>query len=1131
MQKSIFARVATEAVIGGFRMAGRVLLLGLAMFSMDGAAQSAPQAGTALMPRTLLFSHVSDLEVDGSAPITAITQDQQGYIWYGTQEGLKRFDGIEIETFENRYDDPASLASDWVWAVTVARDGTLWVGTDGGGLDRFDRDSDTFVHYRHDPNNPATLSSDRIRVVYEDRAGTLWVGTEDGGLNSLDPASGAITRYRHDPDVIESLPADTVLAIREDRSGSLWIGTNGGGLSRLDRSSGRFIHFQHEPMARGSLSDNQVRAIYEDRVGRLWVGTYEGGLNLFNSESGTFRHFRHSPQDPSSLGNDRVRAIFEDRDGTLWVGTDGGLYEWRPTEQGFAPYLHDASDRSTLSDTRITSIFQDRGGVLWVGTYNGLNTWNYVSDAFTYFDVNGTGVRLSSNIVTSVEESETGELWVGTYGGGLNRIDLASSSVRYYTSTDGDGPESRLPNDRVMALYVDRSRQLWIGTRAGGLSRLDPQTNEYRHYAHDPNDASTLSSNNVTSILGDANGRLWIGTYGGGLNLLNTRSGKFTTYRHRSDDDSTIGSDRVLALYRDRDGQLWVGTEQGGLNAFDEASGTFFRINANAGVPGSLSSNTAWAIHEGRDGSLWVGTNGGGLNRWTPTDRATGQVRFSKYRKSNGLRSDTIQAILEDNAGFIWLSTNRGLVRMDPDGESVRHFSRSSGLKGSEFNNAARKRGRSGRLYFGGTSGLLGFDPSEIITNRHQPEVVVEAFDRDGPIGKRYSIRIDDPSQFELDYRDDLITFEFAGLDYAAPGKNRYRFRLEGFDDEWSETSEFRRATYTNLPAGDYTFRVQAANNDGVWNEQGVSVALKVTPPPWLTPWAYAAYALLAAGLLGAFLRAQQQKLERETTQRLELEAEVEARTEELAQRNIQLVSLNEKIKESSWTDSLTGLKNRRFLDEIVEQDVAQALRRSREMRDAPSQHETLDIAPALAFMMIDLDGFKAINDEHGHHAGDRALIQVRDVLVRCCRKSDTVIRWGGDEFLVICRNTSNRAAEKLAERIRGELAEHVFQVAEGITARLSGSIGFAVYPFSPLRPDLATWEQVSAMADQCAYIAKENGRNAWVGIYGNRETSKSDIARITSDLEGALAAGVVGLRTSVYQPLVFGGQRKAETT
>ena len=307
---------------------------------------------------------------------------------------------------------------------------------------------------------------------------------------------------------------------------------------------------------------------------------------------------------------------------------------------------------------------------------------------------------------------------------------------------------------------------------------------------------------------------------------------------------------------------------------------------------------------------------------------------------------------------------------------------------------------------------------------------------------------------------------------------------------------------------------------------------LLVTPPPWLTPWAYAAYCILAAACVMAFLRAQRMKLERATAQRLQLEAEVKARTEELAQRNIQLVTLNEQIKESSWTDSLTGLKNRRFLDEFVEQEVALALRRTREMPDKDGGQELLDIAPALAFMMIDLDGFKAINDEHGHHAGDEALIQVRDVLLRCCRKSDTVIRWGGDEFLVICRNTSNRAAEKLA----GAPAQRIKSVssagsANGVVARMSASIGFAVYPFSPVRPDLASWEQVSAMADQCAYIAKENGRNAWVGIYGNGQTSESDVVRITKDLEGALAAGVVGLRTSIYDPLVLANRRKAESS
>jgi diguanylate cyclase (GGDEF)-like protein len=304
---------------------------------------------------------------------------------------------------------------------------------------------------------------------------------------------------------------------------------------------------------------------------------------------------------------------------------------------------------------------------------------------------------------------------------------------------------------------------------------------------------------------------------------------------------------------------------------------------------------------------------------------------------------------------------------------------------------------------------------------------------------------------------------------------------------------------------------------------------LSVLPPPWLSPWAYAIYFFLAVTALYLFNRAQSLKLSRETRQRRQLEKQVAERTRDLAQRNKELESLNSKLKESSLRDSLTGLKNRRFLSEYIESEVAQARRKADEFSLDPDHIEGLDIAPALSFMMIDLDGFKSINDRFGHLAGDAALLQVRDVLLECCRKSDTVIRWGGDEFLIVSRNTSNRAAEKLAERIRVGLAEHQYQLGSGHSACLSGSIGFAVYPFSPLKPDLVHWEDVARIADQGAYLAKQNGRNAWVGIYGTRETGAEDVVRIETDLEGLLSQRKVGVRTSIYGKIALREDHKRE--
>ena len=1082
-------------------------------------AWSLTAGATGIKPRTALFDHIS-MEQGLSQPgVHSIVQDVQGYIWLGTQEGLNRYDGRDMRLYEHVHHREGTLSDNYIWDLYVATDGTLWVGTNAGGLNRYDQETDSFTHFRFAADDENSLGGDRVRVIYEDRRGNLWVGTDGGGLNLMTSDSGEFERYQHDAAEPLSLPSDAVLSILEDRNGNLWIGTRDG-MARMDRDAGTFETFRNIDHDPSSLSDNAVRTLFEDRDGRLWVGTYEGGLNLFDATSGSFQRFMHDPQNPRSLSNNRVRDIFQDYNGALWVGTDRGLNEWRPNSGGFARYTHNMADDASLSDNRITTLLQDRGGVLWVGTYNGANKWNYLSDAFTYFQAESTTLRLSNNIITSVDESRDGNIWIGTYGGGLNRVNEADGEVTVFNAENNG-----LLDNRVMAVHVSPEQKLWMGTRTGGLSLLDPNTGTLQHYRHDPNNENTISSNAVTTILAEPSGFVWVGTYGAGLNRLDTSTGNVTRFKHDAEDDSSISGDRVLAIYRDRQGTLWIGTETGGLNALDNGSDSFRHFRHDENDSGSLSRDSAWLITEGSDGSLWVGTNGGGLNRWRAEDRRDNIVRFQHYRRSDGLLSDAVQGMVEDSDGKLWISSNRGLIQLNPVTDQKRYFSRSNGLRSDEFTFAATHRTRSSRLLFGGSKGLLAFYPNHITINRHEPDIVLSAFGRNGPLTTRYSVEAGG-ERLELGHRDDLVNFSFSGLDYAAPERNRYRYKLEGFDEAWSEPVEYDRATYTNLPAGNYTFRVQASNNDGIWNEAGASVELMVVPPPWASVWAYASYALAILAVLLIIQRINGMKLARETRQREQLEQLVEARTRELADRNEELEYLNDQLKESSLTDSLTGLKNRRFLQEFIETEVEHARRQAGEQA---ANAESLDIAPALSFMMVDLDGFKEINDQYGHSAGDAALAQVRDILHSCSRKSDTIIRWGGDEFLIVSRYTSNRAAEKLAERIRVGLAEHHYQLGSGNVGQLTGSIGFAVYPFSPLNPDLVSWDQVANIADQCTYIAKENGRNAWVGIYGTRDTNAEDIERISSDLESLVGQRRVGIRTSIYGKLRLSETRQRE--
>jgi diguanylate cyclase (GGDEF)-like protein len=1076
--------------------------------------QDAVEAGAALPSRNIQFTRITPWDGLSQAAVNGIVQDPYGMIWLGTQEGLNRYDGYEMVVYEHRAGDKASLSHDWVWTVFVDDGGTLWVGTDGGGLNRYDRAADTFTAFRHDPDNEHSLSSDRVRVIHQDAQGTLWIGTDGGGLNRFDPESGEFTRFRHGTAAADSLPGDTVLAIHEDSKGKLWVGTDNG-LARLDHARESFVRYRHDPAQPGSLSSNQVRSIYEDRRGQIWVGTYQGGLNVLDRSTDTFRHFRHDPADPYSLSHDRVRDIYQDRQGTLWVATDHGLNEWRPEQNGFVHYEHDPTDPSSISDNRLTTLFQDRGDVLWVGTYNGVNKWNYVSDAFNYLEVvPGSASQLSGNVITAIAESPAGVVWVGTYGAGLNRIDMANGETTYFRHQPDQGDS--LSDDRVMTLYADADHTIWVGTRNGGLDHLDPATGVFSHYRHDPQRGGSLSSNSVTSIHRDDKGTLWVGTYGDGLNRLDEASGSFTTYRHDPADSTTLGSDRILEIYHDRAGTLWVGTEDGGLNRFNAANDSFIRLAHDEDDATSLGSDAAWNILESRDGSLWVATMGGGLNHWDAEDREANQTVFRKYRKDSGLRSDSVFGIIEDRDGFLWLSSNRGLARFNPLDSSVRVFDRFNGLRGDEFNLGAFLQTDSGELLFGGTDGIVSFHPDELLVNMHAPDIMLAAHSRIARLATAYSAEQREPETIKLGYEDDYIQFRFSALDFASSDKNQYRFKLEGFDEEWIDPGEVRLATYTSLPAGDYTFTVKASNNDGIWNDDGTSIRLHVEPPPWQTPWAYSLYSIFLGGTLVSYRKKQTKKVNEVTQQNEKLESEVQARTRELSERNEELKSLNEKLMAASVTDSLTGLKNRRYLDQFIDTEVARVDRRLQGSYTPEPDSNTVNISPSLFFMMIDLDGFKGINDTHGHLAGDKALVQVRDILQTSCRMSDTIIRWGGDEFMIIGNTASPRTAEQLAERIRANLAEHQFALGNGHVGRLSGSIGFAMYPFSPMEKSTLTWEQSAAVADHAAYTAKKNGRNAWVGVYGNRKSNWEELTRTNINLPGLARQGIVSLKSSL---------------
>ncbi len=1036
------------------------------------------------------FDRLSVDEGLAQQDVHAIIQDRHGFIWTGTQEGLNRFDGHEFETWRHDPNDPSSLGHNWILSLLEDRNGDLWVGTQGGGLNLWDSERSAFVRFRSDPSNPHSLSSDKVRVLFEDSVGNLWVGTDGGGLNRFDRETLRFQRFLHDPGEPTSLHNNRLLSILEDGAGQLWIGTLGGGLDRFDPDTGEFTSYLRTAENPRGIDGSRVRTIFEESPGVLWIGTYEDGLFRYEVESDSYRQFTSDPRKPNGLSSDRVRTIYRDAQGLLWVGTDGGLNLWQPDTQTFTRFVNDPADPNSLSADRVVAIFQDRGGVLWVGVQGGgLNKWNSRSGLFTtYSEEPDSPIGLSSNVVTSLIEETDGTVWVGTYGGGLNRRDPATGRYRHYRHDPAD--RYSLTDDRVMSLLVDSQGALWAGTYEGGLHRFDRASSRFERFAHRPGDPRSISGNGITVIYEGSDDFLWIGTLNG-LNRFDRRADRFVSYQHDPGNPTSLSANRVFAITEDRTGDLWVGTDGGGLNRFDRASGAFTRYRHDPRNEHSLSNDSVMTILEDTAGVLWIGTQSG-LNRWEPASRAQFQGVFDRYTEDDGLPNSSIWGILEDDSGNLWISTNNGISRLDPRRQAFKNFDASHGLQSNEFNSGAYFRGPSGRMLFGGNLGYNAFSPHEIRDNSYAPPIVLTSFlkantevDMDQATGE--------VQQISLSHEDLSVEFEFAALDFTAPERNLYAYQLVGFKKDWIELGNRRRATFTNLDPGEYTLKVRAANNDGVWSQPTDLAHLVVAPAPWRSWWAYTIYGIALAAMVVSYARGQAQKLRREAEYSRKLEEEVRARTSELAERNRELHLAKKKFEEASFTDSLTGIKNRRFLINTIDRDIATVERFYAE-HEGP-MGELPDDRPDILFLIFDLDGFKVVNDTYGHAAGDLVLIQVRDILENACRRSDTLVRWGGDEFLVVCRGADRQMAEGLAERIRRSVDRHDFDVGNGRPMKLTCSIGFAHLPFVPARPKLFGWEQVVNVADRALYLAKKKGRDGWAGL-----SSHPSIARVADD-------------------------------
>lgn len=782
--------------------------------------------------RKLKFKQYSLTEGLSQSSVLCILQDSKGFMWFGTRDGLNKFDG------------------------------------------------EKFITYRHNSQDTTSISNSFIKALVEDDAGNLWIGTMNG-LNKFVPNENRFERFKHD-DSLHNISDNEIWDIVKMADGSLWLGTNIG-LVSFDPKTHEVDHIE-TPKGKEESFDAHIRSLLVSIDGSVWICT-TNNIQVYNPKLKTFKTYSYPHVEAWEDNKYYAPALYQDDHHNLWLGYKNGLFLFDTTTSGFKAHQLNSSKNSTITD-EVRSIHQDHAKNMWVGTYNGLYVIHKDNDkVFHYNHDENDRTSLSQNSIYAIYEDVKGDVWIGTYAGGVNYYDRSFDVFKSFTAGIND---LKLNYKVVSSIVEDPNQNLVIGTEGGGINVYSHATGRFTYYTHDSNNPSSLSTDNVKAIIRTNAGNYWVGTHDGGLNVfsLTKQAYNFKKYVNNPKDSTSLSSNRIISLFEDARQDIWIGTSGGGLNKWRHDSQSILRIKDPLGHVGSIiyaitptgnknsllissdkglakinvlthewttlpyklsdrnigHSHATLYAYEDPSQNLWIATEGDGLYHYNPKSQES-----IKYGMSDGLPNEVIYGILPDDFNTIWLSTNNGLSRFDLNSKTFRNFDVSDGLVSNEFNYGAFKKLSNGDLMFGGANGITYFNPDAIVENVFLPPVSITSFLVNN---KPYFVENDDKNPVELTYNQNTVSFNFVALSYSKPNKNQYAFKLEGFDDDWIDVGNSKSATYTNLDAGHYTFRVKAANNDGYWNEEGASMSLTIKPAPWLTWWAYMIYALIIVTVL-----------------------------------------------------------------------------------------------------------------------------------------------------------------------------------------------------------------------------------------------------------------------------------------
>jgi len=922
-----------------------------------------------------IFEHLTIVDGLPENSVECMLQDHLGYLWFGTQNGLARYDGYEMKVYQPDSDDSLSISDRQIYAIYEDKSGTLWIGTQRG-LNSFDRTTETFTSYLHNPDDSMSINSNNVRSIYEDKAGNFLVGTIEG-LNLVNRQTGnfrhiyyqgsvyspavyeyilsliangkiisSILQVGNNADLTKTFTIDKktiVLTVIMDEAGyddgwlesangdvitghknSNMVGAGGHANSQIqivvdtlkrgeyllryvsdegwsynswrrtppdypDFWGIQVIELGEDQINIGEILDDKksahqncyTRAIIEDRLtgnlyvgstnkisildgekkllsenynnvalkydlgeinsfhqsidGSIWIG-HTKGLSKFNPKLNSIKHYQQSPY---QVFQNKFSHVTVDNYGFIWGGSGNGLVSFNPRNEQFKSYKHDPHNQASISDNRVWTVYTDRTGIIWVGTgWQGLNKWDRNKHKFKRFNYdpnNPNNERFKK--VSSIIEDPEGIIWFSS-GNGLysyNRFSSEFQNYRYNT---------RENSSEVKNIYKDKHGIIWFGTTTRGLGKFDMESDSYQFYSNDLNDSTTISHNNVTSVVPDNDEILWIGTRGGGLNRFDKKTGIFTRYKNDFRNPQSLRRDEIKCIYIDRKQELWVGTNLGGLNHFNKTDESFESFN----IEGGTAQPTVSSIYEDQQGNFWISTYRHGIYLF---DRDK-KIPIKNITQKDGLANNQIKSILEDDSGNLWIATATGLSKFDPKTHNIKNYFTSDGSEINNFLSNSACKTSTGEIIFGTYDGFIMFHPDSIKDDPVPPQVVISnisLFNR--PEEKlTFDGFISELDELELKYNENDLRFDYVGLHFGEPAKNQYKYMLENFDDNWVNAGTQRNATYTNLDAGEYIFRVTASNRDGVWNEEGASIIIIILPPWWATTWAYIIYVIILLSII-----------------------------------------------------------------------------------------------------------------------------------------------------------------------------------------------------------------------------------------------------------------------------------------